>query len=109
MLSDTSAEAHRVQIELLRKATVAERVAKARSLTTMAVGLSRRAIAQAHPHWTLREVELKFVELHYGKKLAAELRDCLEEQGRCSPRMPGALDPGGALGVKSALRPPALP
>jgi hypothetical protein len=80
MLSDTTAEAHRVQIELLRKATVAERIAKARSLTAMAVGLSRRAIARAHPHWTPREVELKFVELHYGKQLAAELRTFLEER-----------------------------
>ena len=92
MLSDTSPEAHRVQIELLHGATIAERIARVRSLTAMTVRLSRRAIAEAEPHLTDQEVGLRFVELHYGKHLAAELREFLKTRRRWNPsthRRPG--------------------
>ena len=49
MLSDTATEAEQVQIEVIRKMTVAERVAQSRSLTALVIGLSRRAIARANP------------------------------------------------------------
>jgi hypothetical protein len=74
MLSDTAPEAEKIQIELLRKASVAERFACTCSLTAAAISLSRRAIARANPHLSAREVDLKFVELHYGKQLATRLR-----------------------------------
>lgn len=80
MLSDTHPEAEKVQIELLRKATFAERFAKMRSLTMMAIKLSRQAIGDANPEFTPQEVNLKWVELHYGKKLATELREYLGER-----------------------------
>jgi len=78
MFSDTTPEAEQVQIELLRKATVAERIARVRSLSALAISLSRRAIARANPEMTPEEVNLKFVELHYGKRLAEELREYLK-------------------------------
>ena len=74
---DTAPDARRVQIELFQSASMAERIARARSLTKMVVGLSRRAIASANPDWTPEEVGLKWVELHYGKQLAAEVREHL--------------------------------
>ncbi len=77
MLSDTHPEAEKVQIELLRRMTVAQRLERMRSLTTMTVNLSRRAIARAHPELTAGEVNLMWVELHYGKALADELREYL--------------------------------
>ena len=61
MLTDTHPEAEKVQIELLRQATVAERLQRAFSLTAMSVNLSRRAIAEANPQLTAEELE---VEVH---------------------------------------------
>ncbi len=80
MLSDTHPEAEKVQLELLRKATVAERFAKMRSLTAMTISLSRRAIARANPRLSPEQVRLKFIELHYGKDLAKRVRKYLENR-----------------------------
>jgi len=73
MLSDTCPEAARVQIELLRRCGAAERFARTESLTTTTRKLSRRAIAKANPHLTEAELDLKCVELYYGKELATQM------------------------------------
>jgi len=78
VLSDTDPQAERVQIELARRATAAEKMAQVRSLSDLAARLSRRAIARAHPDWSEREVELRWVALQYGEPLAAALRACRE-------------------------------
>ncbi len=88
MLSDTHPEAERVQAELLRKATVAQRLALMRSLTSMATKLSRRGIAAAHPDFTAAEVELVWLERHYGKRLAEQVGRYLREHSACSPTTP---------------------
>lgn len=80
MLSDTSPEAEKVQIELIRRMSVPERIAQVRSLTTLVINLSRRAIAEAHPELGPREVVLKWVELNYGKELAAGFREHLNRR-----------------------------
>jgi len=80
MLSDTSPDAERVQIELLRKLTVAERFAKVRALTARTVGLSKRAIARANPDLGPEDLKLKFIELHYGKELAQRVREYLSNR-----------------------------
>ena len=80
MFSDTSPEAERVQIELLRRATTAEKIDQMRSMTAMAVKLSRRAIARANPKLSSKEVDLKWVELHYGKELGRDLRNYLRDR-----------------------------
>ena len=80
MLSDTHPEAEKVQIELARAMTAAQKMTLMRSLTATAVRLSRRAIARANPEFSPQEVDLKWVELHYGKQLASELREYLERR-----------------------------
>ena len=80
MHSDTCGDANRVQIALIRKMTVAEKLAQVWSLSDLVISLSRRAIARANPQMSSREVDLKFVELHYGKDLAAGLADRLRER-----------------------------
>jgi hypothetical protein len=74
MLSDTSPDAERVQIELLRRASVAERAACLLSMSDWTIELSRRGIQQATPGLSDEEVGLRFVELHYGRHLAEEVR-----------------------------------
>ena len=86
MLSDTHPEAEKVQIELIRQASVAERIARMRSLTATATRSSRQAIAEANPRFSPQEVDLMWVELHYGKELASELRDYLAHKWTCSLR-----------------------
>ena len=79
-LSDTDVRATRVQVDLLRNAPVAKRIYLARSLTRTAILLSRRAIGRANPDLAERDLSLLFVELHYGKNLAQEMRDYLERR-----------------------------
>ncbi|MGA2060632.1 MAG: hypothetical protein ABSG67_09145 [Thermoguttaceae bacterium] len=81
MLSDTHPDAEKVQVELMRQASVADRVAIMRSLTNLSIRMSRQAIAEAHPEFNPREVALYWVELHYGKQLADELREYI----KCNP------------------------
>jgi hypothetical protein len=80
MLSDTSPDAEKVQVELLRKAGFAGRFARMEALTAMAINLSRRAIAEANPGLSPRELEVKCVELFYGSRLAQEFRASLNSR-----------------------------
>jgi len=75
MLSDTDPRAEQVQIELARRSTAAEKMTQVRALSDLVARLSRRAIARANPELSPAEVELKWVELQYGKPLAAALRE----------------------------------
>ena len=77
---DTDPEAERTQIELLRRATVARRLRLALSLSSSVIGLARNAIRRALPGAGEEEVGLRFVDLHYGPELAAELRRHLAEK-----------------------------
>jgi hypothetical protein len=77
MFSDTAPEAERVQIELLRKATVAQRISMMRSLTATVSNLSRRAIARANPGLDQRELDILFVRHNYGERLADAVREQL--------------------------------
>ena len=77
---DTHPEAERVQIELLRKATPAQRAQLALSLSETTIKLARRAIRRANPGASEEEVGLIFVEVHYGKELADRVRAYLERR-----------------------------
>ncbi|MCC6127134.1 MAG: hypothetical protein IT426_19405 [Pirellulales bacterium] len=79
MLTDTNPDAEKVQLDLIRKASVAKRISLMRSFTSFVINLSRQGIAQANPGMNEREIELRWAELHYGKRLAAEVRDYLEK------------------------------
>jgi hypothetical protein len=72
--ADTDPEAERVQIGLLRRAGLARRAQMALALSGQVIGLARRAIREAHPGLSDREVNLRFVELHYGSELGSDLR-----------------------------------
>jgi hypothetical protein len=72
--ADTAIEAERVQIALLRAAPVARRLHLALALTATIIGTARRALARTQPHASARELDLLFVELHYGADVAAGLR-----------------------------------
>lgn len=72
--ADTSPEAHRVQIELLRRASTAQRFQLARALSDTTLRLSWRAIRQENPCASEEELALAFARLLYGRDLADRLR-----------------------------------
>ncbi len=71
---DTSPEAEKVQIELIRKSSVARRISIVRSLSQTVIYLSRRAIKRTKPFLSERELDIAFVANHYGEELAERLR-----------------------------------
>jgi hypothetical protein len=77
---DTSPEAERVQIESLRKASMAKKFALVNSLSRAVIQASRNNIRQLHPDTSEEELALIFVELHYGKELADRVRIDLERR-----------------------------
>jgi hypothetical protein len=81
-LTDTSADAERVQIDLLRAATPERRFALLRSLTSTVIRLSREAIRAQAPGLTDEEVRLRWAEIHYGRDLADRVRRHLAERRR---------------------------
>lgn len=70
---DTDLQAERVQIDLLRKATVTRRAAIALSLSETVIELARRAIRRQNPNLSDDEVLLRFAAIHYGPDLAERL------------------------------------
>ena len=71
---DTHPDAERVQLDLLRKATVAQRFALVRSLTKTTRQLAWRAVQRVHPDANSEEVALIFAAHCYGQELAERLR-----------------------------------
>jgi hypothetical protein len=83
MLSDTSAEAARLQIELLRQAGPERRLQMAMNLSATVIGMSRMGMAKRWPELSEHERGLKFVEFVYGRDLAANVRQALERRHAC--------------------------
>jgi predicted ATP-dependent Lon-type protease len=75
MSFDTHPDAEQFQISLLRKASAAERLARACSLSETVIQLSNRAIRRANPELNEQELKLLFVEYCYGK----DLSDCVRK------------------------------
>jgi hypothetical protein len=78
--ADTEPDVERVQVALLQQAPVGRRLHIAISLSATVIGAARRALARARPHASARELDLRFVELHYGADLADGLRADLERR-----------------------------
>lgn len=79
---DTSPDAERVQIELLRKAGPAKRFALACSLSQLVLDLARQRILEADPFASPLDQAVKLVQICYGAELAASFRAYLEARGR---------------------------
>ena len=75
---DTSPEIELRLIEMLRRQTPTQRLSRTLYLTTVTLNLSRRAIARANPGKSKRELDLLFVEYHYGKDLAERVKKHIE-------------------------------
>jgi len=77
---DTTPEAEKVQIDLIRKSSIARRISIVRCLSQTVIYLSRRSIQRSKPHLSKRELDITFVSNHYGQELAERLRLYLEQK-----------------------------
>ena len=83
--ADTSPDAEAVQIGLIRAAPIARRLRLAFSLSSTVIGAARRALARANPNSSAREIDLRFVDTHYGPDVAGDLRVELERRDHVHP------------------------
>jgi hypothetical protein len=83
--ADTTPEAGRVQVELLRAASPARRAHQAFSLSADVINAARRALVRARPQASAIDLDLQFVEVHYGRELAERLRAEFIRRGRERP------------------------
>ena len=80
MSFDTHPDAEQFQISLLRRASAAERISRACSLSKTVIQLSHRAIRRANPELNEQEMNLLFVKYSYGKDLSEHLRKYLNRK-----------------------------
>jgi hypothetical protein len=78
--TDTSPEVEKVQVELLRKLSVAERLKLGNKWSKAVMEMTWAALKRANPDATDAELDLIFVETLYGKTLADRLRAYLENK-----------------------------
>lgn len=93
--ADTSPEAERVQVALLRKASLARRLALIADLSQMVLQLSWQGLRRAQPEASDQEIRLRSVALNYGQELADHLATLLERRPHMSipPTILAALMP----------------
>lgn len=72
--ADTERDAEARQIALLKAAGPSRRIDIALAFSATVIGLARRGIGRAMPEASECEVQLRFVELHYGRELADAVR-----------------------------------
>jgi len=76
-LTDTSAEARRVHVTLVRRAAPAQRLEMARSLSDTVGRMSWQNLRRRYPEDTATEAAVRFVKLVYGAELARRLHQFL--------------------------------
>jgi hypothetical protein len=83
-LDDTHHEARDVQFERLRAMSIEQRIAMVDELSAMTTHLSREAIRASMPGAPEHLVVLRWIELVYGRELAARVAPLAHRLGRAS-------------------------
>src|SRR5690349_7278486 len=78
---DTSLEAERVLIGMIRKAPISRRFAFVQAWTASMLEAGSQYVRQLHPQASDQEARLLFMERQYGKELADELCRSLHTSG----------------------------
>lgn len=76
---DSTVQSERMQISLLRGKNAAQKFSLIRALSQSTVQSSKRAIARANRGFDENQVNVFFVDLHYGKELAKRFMEYLDE------------------------------
>ena len=78
--TDTSREAAKHQSLAFAETSPVERIAKVCRLSNNLRTMARDAIRRNHPEFDSKQVELKLIELNYGKELANAVRQWTGER-----------------------------
>ncbi|KAA3616368.1 MAG: hypothetical protein DWQ05_11570 [Calditrichaeota bacterium] len=76
---DTSPEAEKILISLIRKASLSKRIIQTLSLSQTTIQLSKRAIARANKELNAEQIKLLFIAYHYGEDLAVQIKKYLDK------------------------------
>ena len=80
--TDTSCDAAEVQASLVRAMPANERANKAIRMSTRLARECKQAIRRNNPTYSEEQVRIGFIELNYGKCLAREVEQYLEDAKR---------------------------
>lgn len=78
--SDTSVEVEAIQVEAFRQMSPTDRITKMCNLSASLRRMAFNAIRRIHPELNEAEVRLKFIESTYGKDLAGDVRNHLQQR-----------------------------
>lgn len=82
---DTEFVAEKVQIKLLREKSVSEKLELIRSLSIMAIELSKMAIARTNKSLTEEEIDLLYIKYNFGQELADNVENYIKRAGYDNP------------------------
>ncbi|MFZ0455591.1 MAG: hypothetical protein WAM24_17730 [Ignavibacteriaceae bacterium] len=68
-ITDTNPKIEEILISLIRRKTITQRLIQFQDLTSLTLGLSKRALTRRYPGKTQRELDLLFVKYNYGEDL----------------------------------------
>jgi hypothetical protein len=78
--ADTNPIVEKKLIDLIKQQSISQRLSRAVYLTSVTLNLSKRAIAVANPTKSKPELDLLFVEYHYGIKLANLVKNYIQKR-----------------------------
>lgn len=77
---DTHIQAEQFQVALLRQKSTAAKFSQIRSLSKSTIQLSKRAIFRANKGMSEQELNLLFINLHYGPDLANRVKTYMNQK-----------------------------
>ena len=77
---DTNVKSEQMLISLLREKSAAKKFAMIRSLSQSTIQLSKRALARANEGIEDDQLNVLFIDLHYGKELAHKFKRHIDEK-----------------------------
>lgn len=72
---DTYPDTERVLISLIRKQSISKKLSQVLSLSQTTIQLSKRAIIRANKDLDADQINLLFINYHYGKDLAEQVKE----------------------------------
>ena len=76
---DTNPKIERLIISLSKKKSTAKKFSQIRSITQTTMQLSKRAISRVNKNFDEYQINLLFINLHYGKDLAERVKKYLDK------------------------------
>jgi hypothetical protein len=76
---DTYPETEKVLISLIRKESISKKLSQILSLSQTTIQLSKRAITRANKNLNVDQINLLFINYHYGKDIAEQVKKYIDK------------------------------